>query len=124
MKYILIILIFASCLHRGPKIEMEQGIVISKNFAEGYAHTYTVMEPITYGHKNNIYMPVLHTDYIPPVYQVTFKCQHQRLFNIDKRNVYEGLNELDTVTIEYYNLLNGDDEVKDFDFITAYKQKR
>lgn len=102
---------------------MEQGVVIGKNYKAGYTYTYYTNETIAYG-PPRITMPVAHDVWVPPIYTVIFKCQHQRVFNIDKQDLYEGLNQLDTVTIEYYNLLNGDDEIKDYDFVTAYKQKR
>lgn len=124
MKHIFLLVLLSSCLHRGPRIELEQGVVIGKKFTEGYTHTYTTMMAYPDGNGNQMWIPEIHNDYIPPTYVTSFKCQHKRIFNIDNRDVYETLKQLDTVTIEYYNLLNGNDEIKDFDFITAYKQKK
>lgn len=121
-RFYLPLVFFMGCLHRGPNIELEQGVVIGKNFKDGYTYTYYTQEVMHHG-RQIITMPVPHETYVPPVHTIIFKCQHQRVFNIDNRELYEKLNQLDTVTIEYYNLLNGDDEIKDYDFITAYKQK-
>lgn len=121
-------LIFSSCLHRGDKIEKEQGIVVSKTFKDGWYHRYTTYHKHYYGrdYRGRQQFQVFqehHVDYIPPVYKVTFKCQHQKVFDIYREDVYKSLNDHDTVTIEYYNMVNNDNEIKDYDFITAYKQK-
>jgi hypothetical protein len=118
-----------SCLHRGDKIEYEQGVVIGRQMEPGYYHSYTTYEEVYYGRaykgrRQSVSIPVNHKVYIPPTYTVTFKCQHQDVFKIHREDVYNSLNQFDTVTIEFYNLLNGREQIKAYDFITAYKQKR
>lgn len=94
----------------------------------GYYHTYTRYHRQYYGRSYNgrrqyVNVPTNETYYVSPVYTVKFKCQHQKVFYIHREDVYKNLNDLDTVTIEFYNMLDGKEQIKDYDFITAYKQK-
>lgn len=129
-KILLIVVVaFSSCLHRGDKIEYEQGVVISKSVTPAYYNRYTTYDRVYVGrsykgYQHYITVPRTHSDYVPPVYTTTFKCQHQKVFGINREDIYDSLNTLDTVTIEFYNMLDGDGITKDYDFITAYKQKR
>ena len=53
---------------------------------------------------------------------LVFKCQHNTVFTIDRKELYTNLDKGDTVDIQYYELLNSDNEVKDFDFVMATKK--
>lgn len=118
-----------ACLHRGDTIHREQGVVIGKKEVPGYFNTYTTYDRIYVGrsykgYRHYVTVPRSHTDWVPPVYTTTFKCQHQKVFEINREDIYTLLNTYDTVTIEFYDMLNSDNIVKDYDFITAYKHKR
>lgn len=67
------------------------------------------------------WQPVTHTHYDPAEFIVIFKCQHGMIFSIDRPELYAKLMERDTVKIEYYELVNKKGEVKDFDFVDAWK---
>lgn len=130
MKVIIALLLFTctSCLHRGDRIKYEQGIVINKHMTNGRYQTHVIYHRRYYGRPYRGYrqytnVPSVYTEYIPPYYTVTFKCEHQKIFDIHREDVFNNLNDFDTVTIEFYDMLNGDGITKDYDFITAYKQK-
>src|SRR5688572_14170800 len=98
MKYTIIILLIAltACLHRGDKIEYEQGVVIGRRFTPGYMHTYITYERVYYGRsykgrQQSISVPRTHQIYVPAVYTVVFKCQHQSVFEIHRDDIYNSL---------------------------------
>lgn len=127
--FLILYFCLSSCLHRGERIEKELGVVVSKNLTPGYYHTYTTYERHYYGRsyrgrQQSITVPQEHSYYVPPVYTITFKCQHEKVFDIHREDIYNLMSILDTVTIEFYNLLDGEERVKDYDFVTAYKGKR
>lgn len=68
-------------------------------------------------------MPNNHYDYHPEVFVTTFKCSHGDIFKIYREDIYAKLNEFDTVEISYYDMVNKEGEVKDYDFIDANKAK-
>lgn len=54
-------------------------------------------------------------------FNVVFKCEHGKLFTINNSDIYSKLSEGDQVKIDYYEILNEDNEVKDLDFVDANK---
>lgn len=130
MRILLLSLVaLSSCLHRGDHIEYEKGVVLTKKLTPGYYHTYTVYERQYYGrtykgHRQYINIPRTRSYYVEPVYTTTFKCEHEKIFDINREDIYNAVSYLDTVTIEFYNLLDGKEQIKDYDFITAYRQKQ
>lgn len=54
-------------------------------------------------------------------FNIVFKCDHGVLFTINQPEVYAKLKEGDTVIIDYYELLNRKDAVRDYEFIDANK---
>lgn len=118
--YIFLLLFLFSCLHRAEKISHEPGVVVAKQFESSRTNTYTIYEPY-YDGKTTTTIPTFHTDYIPEKFLVVFKCAHGVVFTIDRQDIFVKLNERDTVSIDYYELLNKKGEVKDFEFIDANK---
>lgn len=113
MKKIILLLplILSSCLHQGEK-KQEYGICVEKQYkpeidASGTNYNFST---------GQIGVHTLHDD---EKFIVVFKCEHGVVFSINKNQIYCKINKGDTVNIDYYEMINGDGEVKDFDFIDA-----
>lgn len=52
-------------------------------------------------------------------YIIIFKCSHGVVFSINRADLYGKLEKGNKVTIEYQEVLNGKNEIKDLDFIDA-----
>ena len=55
-------------------------------------------------------------------YMVVFKCQHGVVFSVNNKKVFAKLNDRDSVDINYYEIVNSEGRVKDFDFVDANKR--
>lgn len=55
-------------------------------------------------------------------FMLVFKCEHNTVFSIDKKQLYNDLNKGDSVIIYYKEILNYKNEIVDFNFINAIKK--
>ena len=115
------VLLFVACLHRGDHIKYENGMVLGKVYHEAYTNTWVSMDQYYDGKSYKCCMPTPHTDFYPAKFITTFQCAHGDIFEIDNQLVYMKVAEYDSVTISFYELLNKNNEIKDFDFIDANK---
>lgn len=53
---------------------------------------------------------------------VIFKCSHGVVFSINRADIYAKLEKGDNVTIDYYEILNNDNQIKDLEFFNANKK--
>ncbi len=110
------VLVF-SCTHKS-EIKYESGVVVEKQFSPEFSGSgmgvgYDLKSGGTSIHTNNI-----HKD---EQFLLVFKCQHGVVFTIERKDLYATLEKGDTVRIEYKEILDSKDRIKDFDFITATK---
>lgn len=110
---ILFTVILSSCLHKGP-IKQESGFVIEKQYCPSFDATGTGFDT-----KGNISTHTLHEN---EKYITVFKCEHGIVFSINRSDIYGKLDKGDTVLIDYREMLNNKDEVRDFDFLNANKK--
>lgn len=118
----LLLLFFTGCLQREKSISHERGVIIGRHFEDSYWRPYTTLEQYYDGHDYRCCVVTPHAEYIPAKYITIFNCEkHNSIFKIDNSIVYAKLREWDTVVIDYYNMVDNDGNVKDFDFIDANK---
>ena len=112
-----VVLFFSSCTHKS-EMKHENGIVVEKQFSPSFDGSGTGVGFSTGGN-----MVVTSNDvHKAEQFMLVFKCQHNTVFTIDRKDLYTNLEKGDTVDIQYYELLNSDNVVKDFDFLTALKK--
>ncbi len=120
MKKLLVISILFLCCscYQKSELKKETGIVVEKQFSPEFNGSGTGVGFSTSGN-----MTVTQTDiHKSEQFMVVFKCEHNTVFAVNRKDVYTNLEKGDTVTIYYYELLNGDNVVKDFEFYTAKKR--
>ena len=110
-------LLFSSCLKIGGELKHEKGIVVAKQYQGEINTTATGVGMSTSGNM----VVTTHSINEDAKFNVVFKCEHGVIFTINRDEVYLKVKEGDTVTIDYYEMLNKKGEVKDFDFIDANK---
>lgn len=112
-----VVLFFSSC-HHNSELKHENGVVVEKQFSPEFNGSGTGVGFSTGGN-----MVVTSNDvHKCEQFMLVFKCQHNTVFTIDRKDLYTNLDKGDTVDIQYYEILNSDNEVKDFDFVTATKK--
>lgn len=112
-----VVLFFSSCTHNS-ELKHENGIVVEKQFSPSFDGSGTGVGFSTGGN-----MVVTSNDvHKAEQFMLVFKCQHNTVFTIDRKDLYTILEKGDTVDIQYYEMLNSDNVVKDFDFVTAVKK--
>lgn len=113
--YVLLAVVLSGCLDRRKPMKHERGYVIEKQYFPDTRQTVTGTGISTSG---NVVITT-HSIGEDEKYIVIFKCEHGFVFSINKTELYGKLNKGDTVTIDYYEMVNGDGEVKDLDFVDA-----
>lgn len=113
--YVLLAVVLSGCLDRREPMKHERGYVIEKQYFPDTRQTVTGTGFSTSG---NVVITT-HSIGEDEKYIVIFKCEHGVVFSINKTELYGKLNKGDTVTIDYYEMVNGDGEVKDLDFVDA-----
>jgi len=119
MKHLSIIflaLVFTSCYHKS-ELKHEEGYVIEKQY---FPDTRQTVTGTGFTSKGSIVI-TSHQIGENEKYIVIFKCHHGVVFSINRPDIYGKLEKGDTVTIDYYELLNDDNEIKDLDFVDASK---
>lgn len=105
-----------ACTHKS-EIKTETGVVVEKQFSPSFDGKGSGMGYSTSGDlvvtNNNVHKA--------EQFVLVFKCEHNTLFTVDRKELYLTLEKGDTVTIQYREVLNSDNEVKDLDFVTATK---
>ena len=120
MKNLIFILmaLAISCTHKS-ELKVEKGIVVDESYTGEFDGTSTGVGMTSNG-KTVITTSHIHED---EKYIVIFKCEHGDIFSIDDAHLYADLEKNDSVTIQFYEILNSDNEIVDFDFVTAEKVK-
>jgi len=114
---VLLLLLFFSCTHNS-ELKHESGIVVEKQFSPEFNGNGSGVGISTGGDM----VITSNTIHKAEQFMIVFKCQHNVVFAINRKELYTNLNKNDTVDIQYYEILNSDNEVKDFDFVTATKK--
>lgn len=123
-KVLLLSLLFVGCefnIHESSEkmatpIKYEKGVVVAKQFQSEF-NDWDVAPGISMGGELVISS---HSTHIPEQWNVVFRCSHGVLFTINKPELYEKLDERDSVIIEYREIIRRG-EVVDLDFIDANK---
>lgn len=97
------------------KLLHEQGLVIAKQYQPEVNETATGVGMSMSG---NLVL-TSHNINIRQSFDVVFKCDHGVVFTISDPDLYAKLKEGDKVTIDYYEIINGLNEVVDLDFVDA-----
>jgi len=113
--YVLLAVVLSGCLDIREPMKQEQGYVVEKQY---FPDTRQTVTGTGFSSKGSV---VITTHQIGEneKYIVIFKCEHGVVFSINRTDLYGKLNKGDTVTIDYYEMVNGDGEVKDLDFVDA-----
>lgn len=112
---VLLAVVLSGCLDRREPMKHEQGFVIEKQYFPDTRQTVTG----TGFSSNGSVVFTTHQIGENEKYIVLFKCEHGVVFSINRNDLYMKLNKGDTVQIDYYEMVNGDGEVKDLDFVDA-----
>ena len=113
--YVLLAVVLSGCLNRREPMKHEQGYVIEKQYFPDTRQTVTGIGVSTSGNM----IVTAHSIGENEKYLILFKCEHGVVFSINRNDLYVKLNKGDTVKIDYYEMINGDGEVKDLDFVDA-----
>lgn len=117
LLFILVLLAACGYVHRSG-LKQERGIVVEKQYAAGIdAHGSGV------GLSGSGDMVVtsshIHED---EKYMLVFKCDHGVVFSVNNQELYARLDKGDTVTINFYELLeDGTNQVLSYQFESAFK---
>lgn len=106
------IVLLSSCYHKS-ELKHENGVVVEKQFKPEFN-----AEGTSYNTNGELGIHTLHDD---EKFITVIKCQHGVVFSINRNDVYANLEKGDTINILFYELLNGNNEVKGFDFVNAVK---
>ena len=112
---VLLAVVLSGCLDKREPMKHEKGFVIEKQYFPDTRQTVTGTGFSTSGNM----VITTHSIGEDEKYIVIFKCEHGVVFSINKTELYGKLNKGDTVTIDYYEMVNGDGEVKNLDFVDA-----
>lgn len=113
--YAMLAVVLSGCLNRREPMKQEQGYVVEKQYFPDTRQTVTGTGFSTSGNM----VITTHNIGENEKYIVIFKCEHGVVFSINRTDLYGKLNKGDTVTIDYYEMVDGDGEVKDLNFIDA-----
>lgn len=112
---VLLAVVLSGCLDRREPMKQEQGYVVEKQY---FPDTRQTVTGTGFSSKGSVVFTT-HQIGENEKYIVIFKCEHGVVFSINRTDLYGKLNKGDTVTIDYYEMVNGDGEVKDLDFVDA-----
>jgi hypothetical protein len=112
---VLLTIVLTSCLERREPMLQEYGYVVGKQY---FPDTRQLVIGNGISTSGNVIVTT-HNVGEEEKYLIMFKCEHGNVFSINRIDLYGKLNEGDSVIINYYEMVNGDGEVKDFDFIDA-----
>ncbi len=114
---LILLLTFSSCFKRGAELKHETGYVVEKQY---FPDTKQTVTGTGFSSGGNLVTTTYEIGE-DQKFIVVFKCDHGVVFAINKMNIYSKLNKQDTVTIDYYEMLDSDNVVREFDFIDANK---
>lgn len=120
MKHIITIIflfLLQGCLHKS-ELKHEDGEVVEKQYFPDTRQTVTGTGFSTNGHM----VVTTHQIGENEKYIVIFKCSHGVVFSINRADVWGNLEKGDKVRIDYYEILNDDNQIKDLDFVNAHKK--
>lgn len=109
------LLLFNSCLERREPMKHEQGLVVEKQYIPDTRQTVVGQGFSSNGNVTTTFHQIGEDE----KYIVIFKCEHGVVFSINRSDLFGKLNRGDTVTIDYYDLVDSRGNVEDFDFINA-----
>ncbi len=118
-KLMLVAVFFSilSCNHQG-QLKYEKGIVIEKQY---FPDTQQTVSGTGISSKGSVVFTT-HNIGEAEKYIVIFKCEHGVIFSINRSELYGTLNKNDSVKIKYYEILDSDNKLVDFDFVSAVRQ--
>jgi len=103
-----------SCTHKS-ELKHEKGIVVEKQY---FPDTQQTVSGTGISSKGSI-VYTTHNIGEKEKYIVIFKCEHGVVFSINKSQLYGTLDKNDSVRIKYYEILDSDNKIVDFDFVSA-----
>lgn len=110
MKYILILLLLASCSEASTPM-FEVGVVVAKENKD--APVQIVMDSTNVLRYSDV---PYHMD---KYYSVVFKCSHGMLFVVDNPDIYYKVNENDSVILCFQEVYNDEGDVVNYKFLDA-----
>lgn len=110
------VIAWTSKLHKS-ELMVEKGIVIGKTYLPDNRGVSTGVGVSSNGDA----VVTVHTTGEPESFNVVFQCEHGVIFSINDKSVYTKLMDQDSVKINYYELLNRKNIVKDYEFVDAEK---
>lgn len=118
MRYIIIALLACSCTrnHLGEQ-KYEGGVVFEKQFAPEINASGSGI-----GMSSEGSTVITHTSiHEAAKYILFFKCDHGVMFQVEDKQLWTDLTKGDTVQIVYHDILDEDNRLVDYKFITAHK---
>lgn len=103
------------------KVKSEAGIVVEKQFSPEFNATTL---GATYNQNSGGTNLHLSNTNKPEEFLLVFKCSHHTVFAINSKEMYALLNKGDSVTIQYQEYLNYNNEVVDYKFLNAIKKMK
>lgn len=114
IKYIiLMVFLFIGCTHKS-ELKYESGIVMETVYSPPFSASGTSVgfsgENVSIG---------VHSTNKEEEYFIVFKCEHNKVFSVESKELYNKLVKGDTVKISFYEVLDSDNNIKDFDFVNV-----
>lgn len=115
-KIFFIPFLFLGCTHLS-EMKHESGQVVEKQYFPDIRQTVTG----TGFSSNGSIVITQHQIGDHEKFVVIFKCEHGVVFSVNRNDIYSSLEKGDKVQIDYFEILNGDNEIVDLDFYSAEK---
>ncbi len=118
-----VMLVIVYCIRNTPEriggLQKEKGYIVAKQYLPDTRETHlgtgissrgsTIITTHETGHEEK--------------FMVVLRCEHKTVFSVNDPKLYAGVEEGDSVVINYYNMATKDrpDSVVDYDFVSAAK---
>lgn len=109
--------LIAGCEYRDKEISFEKGKVIKTEYMPDTRKTTVGYGMSSSGHLVTTFTPTGEDE----KYLILFKCEHQVVFPVERKDLFFKLAEGDSVNISFYNIRKKDGRVVGFKFINAEK---
>lgn len=113
---VLILIILSSCepKRKEPMLQ-EKGMVVEKQYVPDTRDVITGTGIST----NGSVVFTTHNVGEAEKFMVIFKCEHQTVFAVNKKDIYGKVNKGDSVIIYYYELVDKEGMVIEYEFVNA-----
>lgn len=108
------VILLQGCYHKS-ELKHEGGVVMAKQWEPDTRQTVTGTGISTGGNLVFTTHNIGHEE----MYVVIFRCDHGVVFSVNSQKCWAELTEGQKVTIDYYEVLNGDNKIVDLDFQDA-----